>query len=269
MARRAEEPDFRIEETILDILRRFVAELGMDHAVQAVSLDAALDRDLGLGSLERVELLLRIEKAFSTRIPDPLAAGARTPRDLARAILQAKGPLRPLSTEHLPSIGEASPPPASAATLTEVLIKRAEAEPDRPHIYLPQEEGEEEKITYRGLLEAGAATAKGLLERGIHRGDTVALMLPTGGDFFGAFFGILLAGGIPAPLYPPFRVDQIEDHTRRQAAILRKAEARFLVIWEEVGGLARLLRPLVPTLAGVATADALRRPSAQGTISIP
>ena len=30
-------------------------------------------------------------------------------------------------------------------------------------------------------------------------------MLPTGRDYFFAYLGILLAGGVPVPIYPPFR----------------------------------------------------------------
>lgn len=252
-----------IEQKVLEIIRAFVAELGTDRAVRAVSLEASLDRDLGLGSLERVELLLQIEKAFSIRLQDHLVAEARTPRDLASAILCAKPPKQSLGLDRHPFIGEASPPPIYTATLTEVLLRRAEAEPDRPHIYLPQEEAEEQIITYRLLLDAATATARGLVERGLHRGETVALMLPTGADFFYAFIGILLAGGIPVPLYPPFRADQIEEYANRQVAILRKAGARLLVISQVVEGLARLLKPFVPVLAGITTVDALRTSSAE------
>jgi acyl carrier protein len=255
---RAFNPQPTVEEKVLEVLRQFVIELGMDRAARAVSLDASLDRDLGLGSLERVELLLRIEKAFSVQIQEQIFAEARTPKDLVRALLQAGTPQRPLSLERLPSIGEASPPPGAASTLVEVLLKRAEAEPDRTHIFLPQESAEEEKISYRQLLEGASATARGLLEQGLDNEETVAIMLPTGPDFFYAFFGILLAGGIPVPLYPPFRIDQIEEYARRQVAILRKAGARFLITSQKIEGLARLLRPLVPSLTGVLTAEELR-----------
>jgi len=50
-----------------------------------------LDRDLGLGSLERVELLARLETAFNIRLPDSVASEANTPDDLTRAILTAPG----------------------------------------------------------------------------------------------------------------------------------------------------------------------------------
>ena len=54
-------------------------------------------------------------------------------------------------------------------------------------------------------------------------------MLPTSLDFFVAFFGILYAGAVPVPIYPPMRLSQLEEHLRRQAGILRNAGARLLV----------------------------------------
>ena len=50
-----------------------------------------LDRDLGLGSLERVELLARLETAFNVRLPDRVVAEANTPEDLAKALRTAPG----------------------------------------------------------------------------------------------------------------------------------------------------------------------------------
>lgn len=260
---RLPDPSETVRQKVLSILREFVAELGMEHTAHAVSLDASLDRDLGLGSLERVELILRIEKAFSVRIPEHLVAEARSPRDLAGAVLHSEAPGRPLSLERIQTIGAATPPPASAASLPEVLLSRAEREADRPHIYLPQEDGTEQKITYGQLVDAAGAVAQGLLEQGLRRHETVALMLPTGSDFFFTFFGVLFAGGIPVPLYPPVRMDQIEEYARRQIAILQKADARFLIASGRVEGLGRLLQPMVPGLTNVTTFEALRRAASE------
>ena len=78
-------------------------------------------------------------------------------------------------------------------------------------------------------------------------------MLPTGLEYFAAFFGAQLAGGIPVPLYPPARKSQIEDHLRRQAGILRTAGAEVLVTFSEVLTLARLLSAQLPGLRRVVT----------------
>jgi acyl-CoA synthetase (AMP-forming)/AMP-acid ligase II len=83
-----------------------------------------------------------------------------------------------------------------------------------------------EEISYAQLHSGAAAVAAGLQERGLQHGQMVAIMLPTSLDFFYSFYGILLAGGVPVPLYPPARLSQIEDHLRRQASILDSARPR-------------------------------------------
>lgn len=158
---------------------------------------------------------------------------------------------------------EAGPCPAHAKTLLEVLLHHAGATPDRPHIYLSKEDVEEQILTYRELLDGATAAARGLVEQGLRVKATVGIMLPTGADFFEAFFGVLLAGGIPVPLYPPFQADQIEEFSRRQAAILRKSEAQFLIVSAERGvGLTRLLKPFIPSLQGALTVKSLKSSSA-------
>ena len=55
----------------------------------AVELDAKLERDLGVDSLARVELTLRIEQVFGVRPPEESVVGARVVRDLLAALAQA------------------------------------------------------------------------------------------------------------------------------------------------------------------------------------
>ena len=92
-------------------------------------------------------------------------------------------------------------------------------------------------------------------------GERVALLLRTEPAFFHAYIGILLAGGVPVPLYPPFRADQIEEYASRQAAILRNAGARVLLTFAEAERAAALLRPLAPSLTTVTTVPDLRHDS--------
>jgi fatty-acyl-CoA synthase len=76
---------------VLGVLRRLLEELGSQGALPMLNPASLLDRDLGLGSLERVELLARLETEFGVRLPDRVAAEANTPEDLSRAILAAPG----------------------------------------------------------------------------------------------------------------------------------------------------------------------------------
>ncbi|MGH8642025.1 MAG: AMP-binding protein, partial [Burkholderiales bacterium] len=108
------------------------------------------------------------------------------------------------------------------------------------------------------LLQAASAAAGALQARALQPGDTVAIMLPTGSDYFSIFFGAMLAGGIPVPLYPPLRASQLEDYLRRQTSILSNCRARILVTMSEAKAAARLLVARAPDLRRVLTADELR-----------
>ncbi|MEM6793139.1 MAG: fatty acyl-AMP ligase [Acidobacteriota bacterium] len=75
---------------------------------------------------------------------------------------------------------------------------------------------------------------------GVRPGERVALIYPTGAEFFEAFFGVLLAGAVPVPLYPPVRLGRLDEYHRRTAAMLGSASARLLLA---SGRVMRLLGP--------------------------
>jgi 1-acyl-sn-glycerol-3-phosphate acyltransferase len=79
------------------------------------------------------------------------------------------------------------------------------------------------------------------------------LMLPTGLDYFIAFMGVLLCGGVPVPIYPPGSAVQLEDHVRRQARILNNAGVVAMLTDSSVRGIGRLLQAQAPRLRRVET----------------
>jgi 1-acyl-sn-glycerol-3-phosphate acyltransferase len=113
------------------------------------------------------------------------------------------------------------------------------------------------KLTFGELAKGAQAVAARLIEAEVAPGDRVALMLPTGADFFIAFFGILYAGAVPVPIYPPMQLSKIEEFMRRQAGILRNADARILVTVPEALRFASVLRGLVPTIDAVRSMQSL------------
>jgi fatty-acyl-CoA synthase len=241
-----------IEERVLEVVRALAVELGGGRAPRPLSARSSLERDAGLGSLERVELLLRIETAFGRRL-DEEALQADTPAELARAVRAAAGPQAAAAGESAPALPAAVPLATAARTVHGALWARAQSTPDRPHVFMREEDGAQVTLTYGRLLGEAAAVAGGLKERGVAKGDTVALMLPTGADFLRSFQGILIAGAVPVPIYPPVRLDRLEEYAARQAAILRDAEVRLLITVTRAAAVARVLQAAVPSLRAVAT----------------
>ncbi len=260
-----------VQEQVFDVVRQLLAELGSHRAFQAVSGSAHLDRDLGLGSLERVELMLRLGTEFGTRLPDQVVAEADTVDDLAAALLRHSGSaaaaVAPTVRYAAPAGSDSAAPRGvhgleSAETLQDVLRYRARADAHRPHLYLREDDDSTSTITFGELYERAEHVAAELARRQVAPGNTVAIMLPTSAEFFYTFAGVLLAGAVPVPIYPPFRADRIAEYAERQSAILRNAEARLLVTFREAETVARLLSPRVPSLVGVVNAARLADASA-------
>src|SRR5213078_1074427 len=235
-----------------------------------LNLYSQLDRDLGLGSLERVELLTRLENAFGMRLPERVASEANTPDDLARAILAAPGAteevaepesaLRAAATTQKLRREAVGAGVFAAETLIDVIRYRATHSAEQTHLLITEEgtDGETSSLlTFGELHAAGQRLAEELARRGVPAGGRVALMLPTSRAFFVSYAGILLAGAIPVPIYPPFRADRIEEYAARQSAILNNAEVCLLLTFRRAEAVAKLLRPRVHSLAGVADAERL------------
>ncbi len=246
-----------VEGQVLEVVRELLLELGSERAAESLSMNSLLDRDLGLGSLERVELLVRFEARFKTRLPEDAAQEAETPADWARAIFD-RDDLGGRSERYriVQPSREAPEAPVSARSWPEVLRRHAQIEPDRVQIHLLEEETGRD-ISYGRLLDTASQVAAGLRHAGLRPNETVAIMLPTCADFFYAFFGVMLAGAVAVPIYPPARPDKIEEYVRRQVLILRNADVRFLISFDRVRAVSQILRLSIPSLIQVTSVEAL------------
>jgi len=247
---------------LLAVVESMLRELRGGEA-PTVALDDDLERTLGIDSLTRMELMLRLEQSFGVRMPQAMVQEAHTPRDLMRALAAATpregAPVGVCPVpERAPEDTRTEAPPHDADTLMGVLRWHAERAAKRVHITLLGDDAPAGELTHAGLLDRAIGVAAGLQHSGLEPGESVALMLPTGLAFFEAFTGILLAGGVPIPIYPPFRASQIEDHLRRQAHILDNARAVVLIAAEQALPVARILRAGVPVLRSVLTVERLR-----------
>ncbi len=244
---------------MLEAIRRFLAELhpGVPR-IRPVTLDSSLDRDLGLDSLSRVELAVHLERTFGVRVPEKALGEAVTVRDLLSALRESSGESAEAGQGVIPASW--SEPvqsfPEHAATLVEVLDWHVQAHPDRVQV-VHLDEGDETGMTYADLKRQSDLIAGALQRMGLERGRTVAIMLPTCPGYFPTYLGVLRAGGIPVPIYPPAHLSQIEDHVRRHAGILSNADAAILVTVPEARGVARLLEARVAGLRRVVTVDEL------------
>lgn len=80
-----------IEAQLLEITRELLRELGNTSAIDDVRGTARLDEDLGLESIERAELLARMDRALGISLPESAIAEARTLDDVVTAVAGAPG----------------------------------------------------------------------------------------------------------------------------------------------------------------------------------
>lgn len=259
-----------LRERVMDVLRGLLQELGSRGALETLSAKSNFERDLGLGSLERVELLSRLETALGVRLPDLLITQANTPEELVEAIGNAPGgglvseeetsaqravlTTRRMQQEAGESIAQ------RAETLLEVIRYRGIHDAQRSHLIIAEDDQQgthTHTVTFGELASSAQKCAEELARRGVPAGGRVALMLPTSRQFFVCYAGILLAGAIPVPIYPPFRADRIEEYAGRQSAILNNAEVCLLLTFRRAEAVAKLLKPSVKSLAHVVDAEKL------------
>jgi fatty-acyl-CoA synthase len=257
-------------ERVLDVLRSLLIELGSEGALPMLGPSSRLDSELGLGSLERVELLARLEAEFGVRLPDRVAAEVNTPEELTAAVLAAPGAssvveeapsaLRTSVTVQKLHRATTDEGVFAAQTLIDVLRYRAQHDAETVHLHITEESESGDKLftlTFAELYAAAQSCAAELARRGVPPGGRVSLMLPTSRAFFVSYAGILLAGAIPVPIYPPFRADRIEEYAERQSAILNNAGVCMLLTFRRAEAVAKLLKPRVRSLDNVADAEKL------------
>lgn len=115
-------------------------------------------------------------------------------------------------------------------TLIHALAHHAELD---PHLLFARflERGEvADSLTYRQAWELAARWGTLLADRGVQRGQSVALALPNSIDFVGAYFGALLIGATPAPLAPPRHLQPGDPYLQILAQRLRFIQAGALVV---------------------------------------
>ena len=75
-------------------------------------------------------------------------------------------------------------------------------------------------LSWRDVRERARAMASGLLAAGVRPGECVCIVVPTEPVFADLFFGCLLAGAVPVPLYPPVRLGRLEEYFERTAGMV-------------------------------------------------
>jgi len=205
-------PDAAAADTarrLVELVRTLVAET-QRSAPPAIGLDSRLVEDLGIDSLARVELNLRLEKTFGRRLEDARLASVETPREILAALRIMPAGGAPLARVE-PIVPEGfSGSPEEATTLMQVLDWHVERHAGRVHVtLLGDDDAQARRLTYGELQRRALCTTERLVAQGLAPGQTCALMLPTSlaavsaGTSVGARGSPASAGGHPRQLRSP------------------------------------------------------------------
>ncbi len=85
--------------------------------------------------------------------------------------------------------------------------------------YFPYEELEAEAFRRAGLLA----------QRGVAKGDRIALVIPEGHEFVLSFLGAVVCGAVPVPIFPRATFKAASDYTDTVAHIAEASESRLIL----------------------------------------
>ena len=116
-------------------------------------------------------------------------------------------------------------------TLNEMLAVAAQS---GASLFFVNRKEQDHEVPMARIRERARLIAADLRGRGVRKGDRIALVLPTCPEFVECFFGVLYAGAVPVPLYPPVRLGRLEEYHRKTVAMLAAVDAALVVTDERI-----------------------------------
>jgi acyl-CoA synthetase (AMP-forming)/AMP-acid ligase II len=135
--------------------------------------------------------------------------------------------------------------PVAPRNLVELLEQRRES--DATWLILPEDpirSAAAQTLSFKQVYEASARVAASLLELDAQPGRVAGIVADNDEQFASLFFGVVLAGLVPAPLHLPSFVASTDTYESRIAHVLRETEAQFLVVSDEFDSVGKAIAPL-------------------------
>ncbi len=253
-----EQADCHLVSTLLPITKAFLRESKAENCDYFLSMDDKFEADLGLGSLERLELFSQIETTLGVKLSPSEISTIQTLRDIVTILARSHGSQSLVVNQcDKATVQAVTIDPSKVTNLRDLLIMYTQRYPNRRHVVLLSGDGSEKEITYAMLYKQAGKISNALTTRGIQTGDHVALLLPSGEDFLYSFLGVIFSGAIPIPICPPESANQVGEYISQAVSILKKSDVRLLVTFGKFQKLAKFFRGFLPHLLGVTTTNDL------------
>jgi len=116
-----------------------------------------------------------------------------------------------------------------------------------------QDDRTEEEWTWARLEERARQIGMAMQERGMKKGDRVALVLPASNEFVPTFLGIVQGGGVPVPLYPPMGMGQLGGYLDHAKHIVSASRAGHLITNTQIKAVLGKLHDAAPSMSAMLT----------------
>jgi fatty-acyl-CoA synthase len=160
---------------------------------------------------------------------------------------------------------------SSPRTIVQAIEDAAKAEPTRGFRFVPETGvpgfdggaagASEPSFSFAAVERMSARFGGALQALGLKKGDRVALILPNNDDFVLSFLGAIRAGIVPAPIYPPMALGQLQSYLDNTRHIVAKSGARVLVTTAKIKRLLGTVQAACPALEQVVAIEGIRESS--------
>jgi fatty-acyl-CoA synthase len=111
-------------------------------------------------------------------------------------------------------------------------------------------------VSYAAMWRRAQRCAAAIQALGVRPGERVGLILPDSAEFIDSIFGVMLAGGIAVPIYPPMNLGQFDAYLGNTTHILRQAGCSAVITDAKVRPILGKLMTGVPGLRAIETHEA-------------
>lgn len=150
-------------------------------------------------------------------------------------------------------------PSLVAPTLVDAV--RALAHQTEKGFVFVRSDGSERFCSFQEIDREATRRGAHFAERGVKRGDRVALVIPDPDEFVLTFLGAIYAGGVPVPMYPQLSFKNVDTYHDTVAHIVSASGAELLVTTEPTRQYVEPVLARTPKVRELLTSDALHAPA--------
>jgi fatty-acyl-CoA synthase len=118
-------------------------------------------------------------------------------------------------------------------------------------------EGTERFISFHEIYRETSRRGAALTDRGLVKGDRLALVIPEGDEFVLSFLGAIMAGIVPVPMYPQLSFRNVDTYHETVAHIVRASGAKAILTAKSMRPFLEPVLNKVDVKGGLLTVDDL------------